>query len=553
MKRFNLLLFLLPMLAACTRSDYSRRLAAVDSLLYVRPDSALTLLRSIPPSRLHTEEERMRYALFSVEAECRNRIPQRNDSLIKAVVSFALEYGDERLLARAYYCQGLVNKSFNRQDEALVSFLQSVKYAREVENLRMLGRIYINMGYIYQTNGIDAMGDSLYCLAVETARQLKDTVLLVESLTRRGIHQMKLDSTCYPKAKHFLQESYRLLTQTEFFSQGNTIAMSLSNLYGWMQQSDSAIYYARQAISLCKNETNELHRAQYFLGNAFLLSGQIDSARYYYEQNLRASSLSIKAGAYMQLAKIAQNEGNWKLAVEYQRQASKYKEKLHVSSQKADIISAQKDLEVNKKLSLIQDYQQIIFCVITTLLITIGICLFLLTKIRKQKILYESMRKDLSSKELLLLPSQTSMAEIKEDTRANTCTEDAFEYCQRTIRQSELYQKMQRMVSYQKEHPGKNPVETFDVAERKLLISEVNDLIPRYVERLSERYPALDDTDIFILCLCLFGMPIPHIACVMGRTRDNVYKRLRSIRKEKMKIVSSDNSVNEVLNACKQV
>ena len=84
MKRFNLLLFLLPMLAACTRSDYSRRLAAVDSLLYVRPDSALTLLRSIPPARLHTEEERMRYALFSVEAECRNRIPQRNDSLMVA-------------------------------------------------------------------------------------------------------------------------------------------------------------------------------------------------------------------------------------------------------------------------------------------------------------------------------------------------------------------------------------------------------------------------------------------------------------------------------------
>ena len=112
---------------------------------------------------------------------------------------------------------------------------------------------------------------------------------------------------------------------------------------------------------------------------------------------------------------------------------------------------------------------------------------------------------------------------------------------------------MQRMVSYRKEHPGKNPIETFDITERTQLVSEVNVLIPGYVERLSERYPALDDTDIFILCLCLAGMPIPHIACVMDRTRDNVYKRLRAVRKEKMKITSGDNSVNEILNACKQV
>lgn len=553
MKKFYVLSILLFVLVACTHIDYARRLADADSLLYVRPDSALTLLRGIQPARLHTEEERMRHALLTVEAECRNRIPQRDDSLVKAIIHFARERDDEQILARAYYCQGLVNNSLKQQDEALVAFLQSEKYAHEVGNLKLLGRIYVNVGYIYQSNGIDVKGDSVYQLAAKTARQVGDSALLAESLIRQGMHRMGLGKEQYPVAKQLLLRAYQINKKTRLNKQGGAIAMSLSNLYGRMQQVDSAIYYAQQAIDLCENDTIELHRAQYFLGNAFSLSGQTDSARYYYEQSSQTSFLSIKMGAYMQLAKIAKNEKNWELAVKYQEQANRYKEEFYVSSQETDIISAQKDLEVNKKLLLIQDYQQIILWIIPTFLITIGICLFLLFKIRKQKTPYESVREDLSSKEFLLHHTQTNTKEVEEYAEKRTYTEDVFESCQQAIQQSELYRKIQRIVNYQKEHPGKNPAETFDATEREQFVSEVNVLIPGYVERLRERYPELNDIDIFILCLCLIGMSIPHIAYVMNRTRDNVYKRLRAIRKEKMGITSGDNSVNEVLQACKQI
>lgn len=474
-------LCILPLLlafVACTHIDYARRLVDADSLLSVRPDSALTLLRSISPARLHTEEERMRHALLAVEAECRNRIPQRDDSLLKAVIHFAREHNDEQLLARAYYCQGLVNNSLKQQDEALVAFLQSEKYAHEVGNLKLLGRIYINMGYIYQSNGIDAKGDSVYQLAAKTARQVGDSALLAESLTRQGMYRMGLGKEQYPVAEQLLLRAYRLNEKTGLNKQGGTIAMSLSNLYGRMQQVDSAIYYAQQAIDLCENDTIELHRAQYFLGNAFSLSGQTDSARYYYEQSSQTSFLSIKMGAYMQLAKIAKNEKNWELAVKYQEQANRYKEEFYASSQETDIISAQKDLEVNKKLLLIQDYQQIILWIIPTFLITIGICLFLFFKIRKQKTPYESVREELSSKEFLLPHAQTNTKEVEEYVKKDTYTEDVFESCQQAIRQSELYRKIQRIVNYQKEHPGKNPAETFDATEREQFVSEVNVLIP---------------------------------------------------------------------------
>ena len=47
MKKFCMFSLLLAFVA-CTHIDYARRLANTDSLLYVRPDSALTLLHGIP-------------------------------------------------------------------------------------------------------------------------------------------------------------------------------------------------------------------------------------------------------------------------------------------------------------------------------------------------------------------------------------------------------------------------------------------------------------------------------------------------------------------------
>ena len=107
MKKLYILSLLLAFVA-CTRVDYARRLADADSLLSIRPDSALTLLRSIPPDHLPPEEERMRHVLLTVEAECRNHIPQQNDSLLRVAVDYFHRTDNERWEARGEYFRGYV-------------------------------------------------------------------------------------------------------------------------------------------------------------------------------------------------------------------------------------------------------------------------------------------------------------------------------------------------------------------------------------------------------------------------------------------------------------
>ena len=74
-KLLYLFLILFVGLSACTHLDYPRLMAAADSLLYIRPDSALTILYGIPPDELDSAD-RARHALLTVEAECRNGVAQ---------------------------------------------------------------------------------------------------------------------------------------------------------------------------------------------------------------------------------------------------------------------------------------------------------------------------------------------------------------------------------------------------------------------------------------------------------------------------------------------
>ena len=163
MKRLSILPLLLLVFAACTHIDYVRRLAVADSLLYIRPDSALTLLRSIPPDYLDTEEERMRHALLTVEAECRNRIPQRNDSLLRVAVDYFRCTGDKRWEARGEYARGYVLYNYLKDGgKAIETYHQAEELAKSVKDKRLLTRIYNGMAYIYQREGLGKQSDSLY-------------------------------------------------------------------------------------------------------------------------------------------------------------------------------------------------------------------------------------------------------------------------------------------------------------------------------------------------------------------------------------------------------
>ena len=102
----RLLLVSLLFVSACAGGGSPSRclLERADSLLDVRPDSALRLLQEVSPRQLADRGGRMHYALLLMQAKYKNYLPvSEDDTLARELVSYYADAGDAGMQARAYY------------------------------------------------------------------------------------------------------------------------------------------------------------------------------------------------------------------------------------------------------------------------------------------------------------------------------------------------------------------------------------------------------------------------------------------------------------------
>ena len=134
------------------------------------------------------------------------------------------------------------------------------------------------------------------------------------------------------------------------------------------------------------------------------------------------------------------------------------------------------------------------------------------------------------------------------DIEAGRCyTEESFLRFRTEIRHTDIYKKVERIILFQKNNPGKKGPETFDSDDKTAFINEVDRLLPGYIFRLRSRFVLLDERDILLLCLYLAGFSVPQIGIVFERHRDSIYKYIRRIKKEKM-LILDEKDINEILH-----
>ena len=97
-----IILFAMSLLSSCTiRQDYNQQLLKADSLMQLRPDSALNILKSISPKKLSTRADNAYYALLLTQAQDKNFVVQKDDSLIQIAVHYYDSIGDTKMQAKA--------------------------------------------------------------------------------------------------------------------------------------------------------------------------------------------------------------------------------------------------------------------------------------------------------------------------------------------------------------------------------------------------------------------------------------------------------------------
>lgn len=149
-------LILLTVVLSC-RSKASYRLNEAETLLYENPDSALSLLESIPKDYLSTKELDARYALLKSAALDKNYIDIASDSLTCKAVDFYTGRNNKRYDMLAWYYHALVLINANSYVSAIIALEEAENLAISLNDNYQLGLILRNKGKVFkQTNNIPA-------------------------------------------------------------------------------------------------------------------------------------------------------------------------------------------------------------------------------------------------------------------------------------------------------------------------------------------------------------------------------------------------------------
>lgn len=530
---YLLLLLCLCCLSCGSRTDYPNLLVKADSLIDARPDSALTLLHSIPPSALE-EGDRMRHQLLAVEAECRNGQMPASDSLLLPVIDYFHRTGDVFWEARGEYNRGSILYQDHRQSgQSLDAFQRAKTLMEQCGNTWWLGRTYGRIAYIYHSQGMYSQADSLYKETEQLAVQAGDTVLWLETLERRSIHLIAMGEEHYREAETQLLKACHLAQQKGLGKNQSSCMETLSLLYSYMQDGEQALRCAREAWRL-EPDTAKRYMSSLLIGEAHYKLNHYDSATFWLERTIACRpSLAVRSAAYMRLADIAEEQGNAEKVLAYQKKYQQAEEQFAGRAQQVAEIRLTEQSQAHRQ-EQSQMKQLILICLAAIGALAVCIVLLLGRRARERKRLrgqMDALMKFWWREHRVLLSAEPSVVEpevlllpFNEPKEVHPLID--FDDLVSHLRETELYAKVTRILSY---HQSYNDYEEhFTVEDQNELLNLINRFTDGFITRL-EKQVSLSEKDLRFCGLHLLSLSTQDIAILLEKDRSGIYKRQKRL------------------------
>lgn len=529
---YLLLLLCLCCLSCGSRTDYPNLLTKADSLIDACPDSALSLLHSIPPSVLE-EGDGMRHRLLTVEAECRKGQMPVSDSLLLPVIGYFHRTGDVFWEARGEYNRGSILYQDHRQSgQSLDAFQRAKTLMEQCGNTWWLGRTYGRMAYIYHSQGMYSQADSLYRKTEQLAVQVGDTALWLETLDRRSVHLIAQGEEHYREAETQLLKACQLAHHKLFLKNKIRCMLTLSQLYSYMEDGRRALWFAREAW-LQEPDTTRKYMSGLLTGEAYYQLNRYDSAIIWFEKTIAyRPSLAVRSAAYMRLADIAEEQGDAEKALAYQKKYQQAETELTEQSQVTEIrLTEQSQAHRQEQ---VQMKQLILICLAAIGALAVCIVLLLGRRARERKRLrgqMDALMKFWWREHRVLLSAEPSVVEpevlllpFNEPKEVHSLID--FDDLISHLRETELYAKVTRILSY---HQSYNDYEEhFTVEDQNELLNLINRFTDGFITRL-EKQVSLSEKDLRFCGLHLLGLSTQDIAILLEKDRSGVYKRQKRL------------------------
>jgi len=532
MVRSVVFLILVLALFSCQRSlNVNEILSGAESVMETAPDSALVLLKSIDFPEELAAGDYASYLLLMTQAKNKNSLDIAEDTLISVAADYFLKKNDISRAALSCFYFGRVLNAKGNAEAAIQQLLIAKEYAEQVGNYNLLGLIYYDLGYIYQTQFNYPRAVENYTLAKENFRLSGNRKNEIYSLGYIGNVYISQQPPQIDSAFFYYNTA---LMEAEKEENPVILAETLKNLglaYSETGEYDKAKEYTLKSMQEDKTQTYAFFN-HITLCNIFTATGQIDSA-FHYSQYIPGfiseDDLFFGYTYHTLLAGMHKAQHNYDAVIlEYENLlqlsesiSGKYKDQSIMNIQEKYM---NEKLKTSLQRATIQRQYFIISITIGTIVIILLIGLYKTTTSRKNKKIAEIEQKVDTLNEMLFDQGErkNKFKELLVD-RLDISKKIAQLNLIPSNDKHLLLERYNRIFEKDLQHS----------LDWEYLYPIINELYDGFVDKITERYPILSEKEKQLCCLIHAEFRTDEISVILSYKYKSV-SVLKSKLREKM-------------------
>ena len=536
-------------------------LLQIEQLMYERPDSAWKILQHMPSISQLRKEEQALHALLFTQAQYKNYIPVKSDSLLRIAEAYYRTSSDSLHKAWTLFYLAQYYRDSDEKEKALSYFQQANIASRNIENNQFKFLLNLHWANLLSDEDAENKGIEKYQTANKYAILLKDTLKQIDLFERWG--WCYLLNGKYNQADSLFKEAMSLSMKTEIkFLEKNLLAQLATTAY-LKKEYFLALNLINRSISLEKDST-ELYPLWANKANIFLSMNQYDSVRTYLQKDIRNSTLYQKAGKQKIWYQYEEKMNNLPKALEYSKRYAELLDTIYQKELSSKIIELQHKYDYsliqseNKLLKIKRQRLYISLTAICMAVLTVAVIFFYKRREEKRKLaeqmrskddLMKEMRLQLQEKTIDLHAAQEKIIEKetaldkelsqREKMRSEYSSKEAA-MRKEILRHSEIIRKMEQLNKMSQQDKIQSRSVVLSDEEQDNLAEIVNICYNNFTDRLWKKFPTLTKADISLCCLIKIGISNSNMLYLLDTSKVALKKRKNRLKHDKMGMDEND-------------
>ena len=536
-------------------------LLQIEQLMYERPDSAWKILQHMPPILQLRKEEQALHALLFTQAQYKNYIPVKSDSLLRIAEAYYRTSNDSLHKAWTLFYLAQYYRDSDEKEKALSYFQQANIASRNIENNQFKFLLNLHWAGLLTNEDAYEKGIEKYQTANRYAILLKDTLKQINLYGKWGWCCLLKEED--ERADSLFNVGLTLSATTKDRIYDKYLLNRLSLTARERKDYKRALELVNRSLSLAKDST-ELYPLWGNKGKILLEMNQYDSAHFYLSKDTRDYDPYFKATHYLNWSIYEEKIKNLPKALEYSKRYAELLDTIYQERLDSKVANLQHKYDYsliqseNKLLKIKRQRLYISLTAICMAVLTVAVIFFYKRREEKRKLaeqmrskddLMKEMRLQLQEKTIDLHAAQEKIIEKetaldkelsqREKMRSEYSSKEAA-MRKEILRHSEIIRKMEQLNKMSQQDKIQSRSVVLSDEEQDNLAEIVNICYNNFTDRLWKKFPTLTKADISLCCLIKIGISNSNMLYLLDTSKVALKKRKNRLKHDKMGMDEND-------------